>query len=179
MTNPSNVTPQPTIPTAGKPTLSLEGLSYTNFFKTMLILSTVGTAISGLGLLGLLSLPADFATSPLLGISSSLNYVISALSVWALVLLWLKKPLGIHIKLACYAASLVVTVGFVLSSGALIRTTVEATNRAGHGIDASSFEAFVRLGLYASYCLMVIRTIVFGLLWWQAWKKQLAADSNI
>ena len=56
--------------------------------------------------------------------------------------------------------------------------TVDSAVKSGQGIDASSYQAFTTLGLFLSYGLVAVTSVVFGLLWWLAWTKQLAADND-
>jgi len=162
----------------------LNASRYTGFYLTLLILSTVGTS---LGVGGLLNIPEsirNFEISPLYSILNLFTVlVILPVAVWALVLLWLKRPLGIWLKLGTYAASILCAVGLLIlvSTGHLIRDLAnQAFDKipADQKIDPLLIERVVSITLYIGLGLAIIASVVFGLLWWFAWKKQKEADSE-
>ncbi|MBC7943285.1 hypothetical protein H7X68_02185 [Candidatus Saccharibacteria bacterium] len=175
-------TAQPVLsePALALQTVPLNTSRYTTFYLTMLILSTIGTSIGLIsGIFGLFSIGEDFSISLIFGILNSINYVILSTSIWALVLLWLKKPLGIQLKLGTYAASILLTVGLALSSDSVIKLAIEEASKDSQGIDASSLEIFMTSLFYVGFTMSIVFFIIFGILWWKAWKIQVKADQNI
>ncbi len=172
--------PVPPEPAPALHTVPLNRSRYTTFYLTMLILSTVGTSIGLIsGIFGLFSISEDFSISLIFGILNSINYVILSISIWALVLLWLKKPLGIKLKIGTYAASILLIVGLALSSDPIIKLAIEEASKDSQGIDASSLEIFMTSIFYVGFTMSIVFSIVFGILWWKAWKIQIKADQNI
>lgn len=156
---------------------------YTNFYLTMLILSTIGTFFGGLSVFSLPSTIALLEESRLYG---GLSLVLSAVwlvSVVALVLLWKKHPLGIQLKLSCYVVSILVTVGLVLSSAPIIEllTSDIETELARSNPQNLSPEAagdVARSAYYLSLSFSVTISTAFFWLWRKAWQLQEVFDQT-
>lgn len=154
---------------------------YTKFYLTMLILSTIGTA---LGLLGLFTVPQslnELNTNPALSIFSLFDtLIILPVAIVALVLLWQKKRLGLWLKLGTYAASILSVIVSLFFINDILKQTVDIAVKDLPANDASRdfVISFTTAALYGSMILAVIISIAFGLLWWFAWKNQAAADAQ-
>lgn len=154
---------------------------YTKFYLTMLILSTIGTS---LGLLGLIAIPEtldELHTNPINAVTSLIQiFLILPASILALVLLWRKQILGLWIKLATYAASILVVAVSFLAIDQTIKQAVDVALKdvAANDSNRDFVVAFTTGAFYAGMTLTVITSIVFGILWWFAWKNQAAADAS-
>lgn len=154
---------------------------YTGFYLTMLILSTVGTALSMFGLaeiatyIGYLNEHTVYAVTMLVSL-----VVVLPVSVVALVLLWLKKSAGIWLKLGTYAASVITAVVAAFSSSGVVKLEAEKIlqENASAGIPASTMNALVSGVFYAAIVFGILISIAFALLWWFAWRKQRQADTE-
>lgn len=149
----------------------------------MLVLSTVGTLVS---LYGLLSLPlyvARIGNEPVFSIT---NLVTAALvtpaAVLALVLLWRKHPLGIWLKLNTYGASVVAFLVLLLFTERSAITKLVEQSQADlastGGLSEAAIEQIVNVTYYGTLVISIVASIVFALLWWSAWKRQLQADGG-
>jgi hypothetical protein len=162
----------------------LNATRYQGFYLTMLILSTVGTAFGIVGLWGIVDTIALFNDAPVYAILSLINVlVVLPVAIWALILLWLKHPLGIWLKLGTYAVSIICAIGLLFSAGPVIKVYLaealaEMAKRPNQSVDASIVEGIATIALYAGIALTIMSSIAFGLLWYFAWKKQSEADSE-
>lgn len=150
---------------------------YTKFYLTMLILSTVGTSFGVLGFIGIPQLASDFSLSVSYGIFSVLSYINTLIAVVALVLLWRQNIAGLWLKLSTYVASILITIGLYLTSGPIIDAAVtqakEEAAKSSQPIDGSFLSAFVTATFTVALIFTIIASVVFGLLWWFAWKRQI------
>ncbi len=167
-------------PVENKP---LNASRYTGFYLTLLILSTVGTTFAFLGLIGLPDIIRQFSLSvPYAALSLFNIAVILPVSILALVLLWLKKPLGIWLKLGTYAASILVTIGLLLTVQPILdditKEAIAELEKSSQTVSTSLIETVTALGLYIGLGMAIVISVVFALLWWFAWKKQVEADSE-
>lgn len=158
---------------------------FTKFYKTMLILSTIGTSFT---LYSLLSQSAgvqqNFEFSMLHGILVIANYAIVAVSVAALILLWNKEPLGIKLKIGSYLATIVSSSIMIFISQPVIDKAITIFRERMDGqqgvtqemidIGASLVKPMYFMGLTSG----IIIAGVFGILWWRAWKSQLEYDKK-
>ena len=175
MTEPQSVSGQPL------PPIEQPKSRYTGFYLTMLILSTVGTALSMFGLaeiatyIGYLNEHTVYAVTMLVSL-----VVVLPVSVVALVLLWLKKLAGIWLKLGTYVASIVAAIVTLFSGSDVLKLEAEKVlqETASAGIPASTVNALVSGMFYVALVFGIIISIVFALLWWFAWRKQRQADTE-
>jgi hypothetical protein len=157
---------------------------YTGFYLTLLILSTVGTSMGIFSLIGVGEAIGQFGAAPLYTIFSLINVaVVLPIAIWALVLLWMKRPLGIWLKLGSYALSIICAIGLLLSAAPAIKNVAaqmiaESAQSSSKPLDASVIETIASVAIYAGISLSIIVSIIFGLLWYFAWKKQREADSE-
>lgn len=160
----------------------LNATRYQGFYLTMLILSTVGTAFGVIGLWGVIDTIALFNTAPVYAVLSLINViVVLPVAIWALILLWMKQPLGIWLKLSTYAVSILCSIGLLFSAGPVIKLYIteavaEMAKTPNQSVDASIIESIATIALYAGIGLSILGSIAFGLLWYFAWKKQSEAD---
>jgi hypothetical protein len=160
-------------------------IRFTKFYKTMLILSAIGTSFN---LYSLLSQSAgvqqNFEFSTLHGVLVIVNYAIAAASVAALMLLWNKEPLGIKLKVGSYLATIISTVIMFFISQPVIERALDIFQEQMKGqqgvtqemidIGASLIEPTYFIGLVSG----ILIAAVFCILWVRAWKSQLEYDKN-
>lgn len=153
---------------------------YETFYLVLLILSTISTTLGIFGLFGLTELPKYFSESLIYAIGLLGSVIAWLISIVALVLLWMKHPLGIWTKLTSYGFSIVGSILAMLGAVPIIK---EATAQAitenaasGNDVDPGMLESFVAAGIYIAISLTIVFNIIFAILWYLAWKKQFKAD---
>lgn len=156
---------------------------YTGFYLTLLILSTVGTTFSLFNLVGVVDTINLFSISPAFVIFNLVTtLIVLPLSIWALVLLWLKRPLGIWLKLGSYVLSIISYTGLLITASPMIRHFTDQAlveiAKSNQPASASLVEAITTIGIYSGLAVSILISIVFGLLWYFAWKKQTEVDSE-
>lgn len=158
---------------------------FTKFYKTMLILSTIGTSFT---LYSLLSQGAgvqqNFEFSMLHGILVIANYAIVAVSVAALILLWNKEPLGIKLKIGSYLATIVSSSIMIFISQPVIDKAITIFRQRMDGQQGVTQEmidigvSLVKPMYFMGLTSGIIIAGVFCILWWRAWKSQLEYDKK-
>lgn len=169
--------PQPEAKDAAEPQ------KYINFYKVMLILSTIGTSIALIAILNLRTAFDAVSIDPVYGIASIAGTLIGGtLSISALILLWQKHPTGIWLKLSAYAVSIATSIVALSASSAILvlatkETITELRNDATeYGFSDATIESIVHTTYYTAMILAIVASVVFALLWWRAWKRQVAHD---
>ncbi|HRN90427.1 MAG TPA: hypothetical protein PK265_00405 [Candidatus Saccharibacteria bacterium] len=167
-------------PTVNKP---LNEKRYTTFYHTMLILSTIGTAAA---VINLTSLPATislYSVAPLNSILGIAGHVVTLVAVLALVLLWRKDVNGLYLKLGTYATTVLITIGLFFTGESMAKEIIKQIKKEfssqGIAVDDSFVSTLSYVSIYVSISMGIVTSIVFGLLWWFAWKKQVKADSGV
>lgn len=157
---------------------------YTPFYLTLLILSTIGTALSLPELWIVQQSISELATNPINAVANLASaLVILPIAVIALVLLWRKDSFGIWLKLSTYLATIVITLANLFATEQTLKSAIAQaiTDDAKQGTSALGshlITTLVTTTYYAGLIVTIVASIVFGLLWWFAWKKQVAADSD-
>lgn len=153
---------------------------YETFYLVLLILSSISTTIGIASLLGVVELPKYFTESPVYAFGWIGSVLAWLVSVVALVLLWMKHPLGIWVKQASYGLSILGSILAVIGATPIIKEAsdqaVAESNTSGGEIDPAMVETFVAAGIYIAIGLTIVFNIIFAVLWYIAWKKQRAAD---
>ncbi|MNI54364.1 hypothetical protein D3C73_1092560 [compost metagenome] len=156
---------------------------YTKFYQVMLVLSTIGTV---LGLSEVLRTPQvinDLQSDPAGSIISLVGtFIILPAAIIALVLLWRKQIAGLWLKLSTYAATLLTIVASFIFSESTIKqitnATLEEATKTDSGLGRDFIVAFSTSTFYIAMGVAAVVSIVFGILWWFAWKDQAEADSK-
>lgn len=155
---------------------------FTNFYLAMLVLSTVGTAMASLGVFGIPELIQMFTVDPTYVILNFAGYAVTLVSIIALVLLWRKDINGLYLKLGTYVANFLLNVGLIFVGGGAadraINTTLEELRKQGSVVDENLVSTITSATLMAALIFGLIVSVVFGLLWWFAWKNQAKADAE-
>lgn len=161
----------------------LNASRYIGAYLALLILSTLGTAF---GLLGFINIPEtmrQFEFAPAYAILTLFSiFIIQPTAVIALVFLWLKRPIGIWLKLATYAASIMTAIVVVFTAQPVIKDLVDQAivevKKSNSTLDTSFIESITSFTFYAGLIISIVISIIFGLLWWFVWKKQVEADAD-
>lgn len=166
-------------PTVNKP---LDEEKFTRFYKIMLILSTMGTSMA---VVSIINLPATinlYATAPVNSILGLASYVVTLLSVVALILLWRKDINGLYLKLGAYATTSLIAIGLLFTADFAIKDTTEKIldelAKQGQSIDSSLIANVVNISIYTSIISTIVISVVFGMLWLFAWRKQAKTDAE-
>lgn len=154
---------------------------YTTFYRTMLILSTIGTALSAFGLIELPKtlgyLPNHTAYAVVWMVSMLLVYPVS---ITALVLLWRKQIVGLWLKIASYAASIMLSIVSMLVATGVLQEEVKAAlaSAESQALPRSVMEGIITGTYYTGMIFGIFVSIVFALLWVFAWRSQRRADND-
>ena len=154
---------------------------YTNYYLTLLILSTVGTSLSLTSLIelpqvvGYLSTDTAYAVAWLLSV-----FFIWPIAVIALVLLWRKHPVGIWLKLGTYGLSIITTLVMAFTASGVLQKelSVQLRDQATAGLSESTLMSIANAAFYASIVFGIIMAIAFALMWWFAYRGQVREDSD-
>lgn len=170
-----NLTPPPT-------DLPLNAQRFTRFYLTMLILSSFGAVLPLLGVSAIADVARLWQIAPWYSVFLAINYIAIMVSYGALALLWLKRPLGIRLKLTSYGLSIVASTGLLISGAAVLRevtlTALRQNDLAATKLDPAVVENLVSTIYYLGYSLSIVGAIGFALLWMTAWKRQQKADRD-
>ena len=172
-TTPSSTQPLPPIERPRK--------KYTNYYLTLLILSTVGTGLSLTSLIelpqvvGYLSTDTAYAVAWLLSV-----FFIWPIAVIALVLLWRKHLVGIWLKLGTYGLSIITTLVMAFTASGVLQKelSVQLRDQATAGLSESTLMSIANAAFYASIVFGIIMAIAFALMWWFAYRGQVREDSD-
>lgn len=152
---------------------------YQPFYLTMLILSTIATAVTLLTLpFAVAQLPTAWQQSFMYGVANFASMIISLGSAVGLVLLWLKRPFGIWLKLSAYALDIPVLICYILTASPVISESLKKAEQASRTVDPAFLRTTTEASIYAGYAFGIVSSIVFGILWYFAWKKQAKADTH-
>jgi hypothetical protein len=154
--------------------------TYIQFYKVMLILSTIGTALATLGFLSLPQTISDFYVAPAYHVTALLNYVFILVSIVALVLLWKKRVEGIQLKIGTYIAFIILALIALFTVEPYVQHLI-SVGLTEAGPNAAEVEIVIKLVTkilsYGALVFAIIVDVVFMLLWRSAWKKQVEEDS--
>lgn len=154
---------------------------YVTFYKVMLILSTIGTALATINLVSLPTAIAEFNQSPIFGVTALFNVVILAASILALVLLWQKKKFGYQLKISTYIASIVVTLISLFGASSYSKYAADQAIAETPEITESMAQlvrTITEVTLYVGIAFSIAISVTFLLLWRAAWKRQSEADAD-
>ena len=154
---------------------------YTTFYLTLLILSTAGTTLALLGLLELPKTIGYLSTDTAYAIASLVSMcIVWPISVVALVLLWLKHPVGIWLKLGSYGVSLIATLVAVFTASGVLQKELasQLSDQATAGLSESTLMAVTNAAFYIAIVFSVIVSIAFALMWWFAYRGQAREDAE-
>jgi hypothetical protein len=156
-----------------------QSATYIQFYKVMLILSTIGTALATLGFLSLPETINDFHVAPAYHVTLLLNYVVVLVSIVALVLLWKKRVEGIQLKIGTYIAFIVLSlIGLFLMEPYVQHLISVGLTEAGSAAAETGIviTLVTKIVGYGALVFSIIIDVVFMLLWRSAWKKQVEED---
>lgn len=155
---------------------------YVRLYYVLLVLSTIGTFMSLTGVSSLPRVIEQFSEHPLYASIGLINLlVVLPVSIAALILLWRKHPDGIKLKLAAYAAAILLTFTgtFVTPQSSFeeaTQATIENFERQGQSIDPEFARSLAETSFYGASWMLILSNIVFAHLWLKAWKQQIRAD---
>lgn len=152
---------------------------YTPFYLTMLVLSTIGTSIGLTSAITNLSTLFQYASvAPIYTIAAVSTIVLTAGSTVALILLWLKKPFGIWLKLSAYALSVAVIVAMTFNIEPVIQANIQQALSRSPSLSTETADTILHISTYIGLGISALVDILFGILWYFAWKRQQHADSE-
>jgi hypothetical protein len=100
----------------------------------------------------------------------------------SLILLWHKHPFGIRLRLIGYLISTIATVlGFFTSKETLhtvIQRTIETSKQTQGNLSPEVAANIGETSFYGALYIALATNVIFALLWWRAWKRQVRADKK-
>jgi putative flippase GtrA len=155
--------------------------TYVPFYKVMLILSTIGTALAAFSLFSLPQAINEFSIAQAYHIGLYLQFVVTIVSIVALVLLWKKRVEGIQLKIGTYIAFILIAIVSFFTVEPYLQHIV-ATSLAEAGSDAPTVEPLIKIIIpaftYGGLIIAIVIDTIFAFLWRAAWKKQKEEDSE-
>lgn len=157
--------------------------TYAPRYRILLILSSIAAVLSltsvGSIRTALEHLHADFFYA--LGGIITVG-VVTPLLIASIILLWYKHPVGIRLRLAAYAASMVAVSSCFFTSRATIDETIhhaiEQAKASGSSMPPETVARITEISFYGALVTSIMLNIVFAILWWTAWKRQRAFDKK-
>lgn len=152
---------------------------YVPFYLTMLILSTIGTSVSVIGIFGLQETITNLPTAPVFYSAAIISTLAWIVSVVGLIFLWQKNPLGIQLKLTSYAVQFVATAASLVTIRPFLTEIIDTAVREGKGeISRVMAEQVVTGIVFVVYGLSLVMTALFAFLWYKAWQSQSEEDTS-
>ena len=172
-----------TTPSSTQPLPPIEQLrkKYTNYYLTLLILSTVGTGLSLTSLIELPQVVGYLSTDTAYAVAWLLSmFFIWPIAVIALVLLWRKHPVGIWLKLGTYGLSIITTLVMAFTASGVLQKelSVQLRDQATAGLSESTLMSITNAAFYVSILFSIIMAIAFALMWWFAYRGQVREDTD-
>ena len=101
-------------------------------------------------------------------------------SITALVLLWRKQIVGLWLKIASYAASIMLSIVSMLVATGVLQEEVKAAlaSAESQALPRSVMEGIITGTYYTGMIFGIFVSIVFALLWVFAWRSQRRADND-
>lgn len=146
----------------------------------MLILTSVGIGISVLAsLTGIPEAIRLLSFAQAYGIIQIIGLITTAVSVPALILLWMKKnPTGIYLLLGTYGLTVLISLlSFFFLEPVINDATTQALQQS-QDTSPETVKALVSFGIYAVHVLQIIVNIIMATLWWFAFRSQRRADEE-
>lgn len=151
---------------------------YTNFYLTMLLLTTVFTGFGLAGLPETIRSLGYFSVAPVYIALQAINFIVLLISIIGLVLLFRKQKLGIIIALSTYAASFILTIALLFFVDQIVDYTFTSLSAAEvkEAGGQRMLESITGLILYITLLGSLVITLVYSTLWYFAWRGQQKAD---
>ena len=137
-----------------------------------------------ISLFGMLELPKTIgylSTDTAYAVASLISmFFVWPLSAVAIILLWLKNPVGIWQKLGSYGLSIITTLVMAFTASGVLQKelSVQLRDQATAGLSESTLMSIANAAFYASIVFGIIMAIAFALMWWFAYRGQVREDSD-
>lgn len=153
---------------------------YTTFYLVMLILTSVGIGISVLAsLAGIPEAIRLLSFAQAYGIIQIIGLIATAVSVPALILLWMKKnPTGIYLLLGTYGITILISLlSFFFLEPVIQDASVRALQESPD-MPTETVNTLTSFGVYSVHVLQIIVNVIMATLWWFAFRSQHRADEE-
>jgi len=162
-----------------KPDKQKTSSKYVTFYLVMLILTTISV---GFGLFNLVSIGTTikyFDTAPLFAWLTIVQYAVTLLMVAALVYLYKKKELGLHLLISSYGLTTICMTVVPIAAQPLVREAATQIVTDSKGEIAMDLAMNILQITFMSIAVAnAFMSILFAVLWYFAWKKQVQRDST-
>lgn len=151
---------------------------YTNFYLTMLIISTAMTIFAIPAFSEIIRMIEYFTVAPLFVTLLAINLALLVVSFVGLVFLFQKRQLGIVLTLGSYIAGFLLLIPMIFYIDQMIAYTLTSMSPTEIR-DSGGKEAISTLLTILYYAVLVVGALItppFTFLWYYAWRKQEAAD---
>lgn len=157
--------------------------TYTPLYRVLLILGTLSVITSIPSVLNIRNVLGSLQSDPIYVISGLISTLIALpLMISSIILLWHKHPMGIRIRLAGYAVSVVAALlAFFTSEETLhkiVQQALEGAQKSGSAISPALAQQVTEASFFGALYLSIFISGLFAWLWLKAWKKQVKADTK-
>lgn len=157
--------------------------TYAPLYRILLVLSSLAALASLTDVRSIRVALTHLHTDPFYALSGIITVgIVTPLLIASIILLWCKHVAGIRLRLSAYAASLIaVSFGFFTSRATIteiIRQAVEQAKASGSPLSPETVARITEISFYSALTLSIILSVVFAILWWKAWKRQLVFDKK-
>lgn len=155
--------------------------TYTPLYRTLLVLSTIGTMLALQGLSGLPLALAGLTDQPIASAIRLVNLLIGLpLAIAGLILLWRRHQVGLWFKLASYGVSVITAiVGFFAFHEVAQQSTdmvIESFKQSNVTTTTEQAAQLAEFSYFFALALSIGISLIFAWLWWMAWNKQAKHD---
>ena len=154
--------------------------TYTTFYLILLILLTISTALGLFGLGSIDSTIASIGTQPGIAYITLAQQALTIVMAVGLIYLYKKDKRGLNIILAGYGAAIIFSLLFLFFKDPLVQDIAGKIVQEGKGdVTSDLAERIANTILTAVPIANAVASGLFGVLWYFAWKKQIARDSPV
>lgn len=156
--------------------------TYTTFYLVLLILLTISTIFGLFGLGSIDDTIASIRTQPLLGYITLAQYAVTIAMAVGLIFLYKKDKRGLILVLSGYGAAVIFSLLFLISRDSLVQDVANQIVSSGsNGTARITQESATQIANTIFILIPILNafaSILFGTLWYFAWKKQAAVDAK-
>lgn len=157
--------------------------SYTPLYRALLVLSSLAVLISLAGLTNIRTALGYLQSDTLYALSGLITILIVPIfMISSLILLWHKHPFGIRLRLIGYLVSTIATIfGFFTSQetlNSIVQQALEASKQTQGSLTPEMAASIGEASFFGALYIALAANLLFALLWWKAWKKQVRVDAK-
>jgi hypothetical protein len=153
---------------------------YTTFYLVMLVLTSISVGFGVFNIAAIDTTINYLKTAPLFAILTFVQYGVTLLMVVALIYLYKKKELGLHLLISAYGLTTICMIIFPIATQPLLHEAVTQIVAERRGEITLEFATqVVHITFITIAVANAFSSILFAVLWYFAWKKQSKKDSAL